>query len=280
MYKKALKIILILIVILAAITIIIKIISRPISPNKKINSETKNISPSQIVRFEDIGLENFTCTGLTYDEKSDTFWIADYGVLSSNERTIPRIVQINKDMTSVISELSLNDILGGDINLQGISYDKKDDSLWLATGDEIYNIEKDGTTKKNISLGRYSKYKSNGIAVDNDFIWVLCYSEFLLKMDREGNIIKKIKFNYQNQDHICLLDNGNLYATVGADYDGENNFVFEINTQSGYNKCAYTVQKSFAIEGIIVIDDKMYILNDGKYHKAKMQDSYIAVYDL
>lgn len=65
MYKKALKIILILIVILAAITIIIKIISRPISPNKKINSETKNISPSQIVRFEDIGLENFTCTGLT-----------------------------------------------------------------------------------------------------------------------------------------------------------------------------------------------------------------------
>ena len=44
MYKKALKIILILIVILAAITIVIKIISRPISPNKKINSETKNIS--------------------------------------------------------------------------------------------------------------------------------------------------------------------------------------------------------------------------------------------
>lgn len=38
--------------------------------------------------------------------------------------------------------------------------------------------------------------------------------------------------------------------------------------------------KVFAIEGIIVIDDKMYILNDGKYHKAKMQDSYIAVYDL
>ena len=38
-------------------------------------------------------------------KKSDTFWIADYGALSSNERTIPRIVQINKDMTSVISEL-------------------------------------------------------------------------------------------------------------------------------------------------------------------------------
>ena len=174
----------------------------------------------------------------------------------------------------------MNDILGEDINLQGISYDKKDDSLWLATGNEIYNIEKDGTTKKNISLGRYTKYKSNGIAVDNDFIWVLCYSEFLLKLDREGNVIKKIKFNYQDQDHICLLDNGNLYATVGADYDGENNFVFEINTQSGYNKCTYAVQESYAIEGIIVLDDKMYILNDGKYHKAKMQDSYIAVYDL
>ena len=129
MYKKGLKIILLLTVILAAITIIIRIISRPISPDKNINSQTKNISPSQIVKFEDIGLENFTCTGLTYDEKSDTFWIADYGALSSNERTIPRIVQINKDMTSVISELSLNDILGGDINLQGISYDKKESSF-------------------------------------------------------------------------------------------------------------------------------------------------------
>ena len=74
------------------------------------------------------------------------------------------------------------------------------------TPDEIYNIEKDGTTKKNISLGRYSKYKSNGIAVDNDFIWVLCYSEFLLKMDREGNIIKKIKFNYQTGEIISLSE--------------------------------------------------------------------------
>ena len=72
MYKKGLKIILLLTVILAAITIIIRIISRPISPDKNINSQTKNISPSQIVKFEDIGLENFTCTGLTYDEKSDS----------------------------------------------------------------------------------------------------------------------------------------------------------------------------------------------------------------
>ena len=85
----------------------------------------------------------------------------------------------------------MNDILGGDINLQGISYDKKDDSLWLATGDEIYNIEKDGTTKKNISLGRYSKYKSNGIAVDNDFIWVLCYFGIFIKNGQRRKYYKR-----------------------------------------------------------------------------------------
>lgn len=278
MHKKRFKII--LIIILIVFTILIRIISKPILPDKKIDSETKNISPTQIVKFEDIGLDNFTCTGLTFDEKNKTFWIADYGALDSNDKPIPRIVQINKDMTSVISELSLNDILGQDINLQGISYDKKDDSLWLATGDDIYNIEKDGRIKKYISLGRYSEYKSNGIAVDDDYIWILCYSKLLLKMDKEGNIIKELKFNYQAQDHICLLDNGNLYATVGADYDGESNFIFEINTQSGSNKCVYIVQKSYALEGIAILDDKMYILNDGKYHKSKIQNSYIAIYDL
>ena len=128
-------------------------------------------------------------------------------------------------------------------------------------------------------MGNYSKYKSNGIAVDKDNIWVLCYNKFLLKLNKYGDIEEKYKFNYKDQDHIYLINN-NLYVTIGADYLGDNNFVFKYNLKSGIISCEYQLEDSHAIEGIVILDDTLYIANDGKFHHDIFNCSYINIYSL
>ena len=47
--------------------------------------------PNKTIYFEDIGLDNITCTGLTFDTYDNSFWIADYGKIDNSEKK-PRII--------------------------------------------------------------------------------------------------------------------------------------------------------------------------------------------
>ena len=67
--------------------------------------------------------------------------------------------------------------------------------------------------------------------------------------------------------------------TVGDDYAGEDNFLVEIDIRNKNSTIKCRIQESYAIEGCIVIDKKLYVVNDGLYHNAKIKKSYISVYD-
>ena len=233
-----------------------------------------------IKKFSAFGSENFTCTGLTWDTSDNSFWIGDYGTQNMGDIPYPRIVEVDKDLKKILRVLELSNVLSIDDNLQGVAYDQKNDSLWLAVGESCKNIDKNGNLIYEFNLGKYSKYNANGICVDNDTLWILCYSKYLLHYDKTGFLIKEYRFNYKDQDQICIFED-TILATIGSDYSGENNYVVSIDKDADASMYVkYQLKGSYAIEGIAIVDGKLYIANDGLYHNAKIKESYISVYDL
>lgn len=232
------------------------------------------------IAFKEFGAENFTCTGLTWDDNDKTFWIGDYGAMSNKDTPSPRVVEVSRDLSEIVKLVDLSEVLSSDDNLQGIAYDELTNSLWLAVGDTVKNISKDGALIFEFDLGKYTKYKSNGICVDetDDSLWVLCRTKYLLHYDKSGNLIKEYQFNYKDQDQIFLYD-GMMLVTVGADYTGEENYIVSINIENGNISVPYQISEAYAVEGICVVEDKMYIANDGLYHDAKIKESYISVFE-
>ena len=123
------------------------------------------------------------------------------------------------------------------------------------------------------------KYKSNGICVDGDSIWVLCYSKYLLKYNKNGELLEKISFDYKDQDMITLYED-QLLITVGADYNGDNNFILSYNLKTKETTVKFKVLGSYAVEGVTVLDGELYIANDGLFHDAKIKSSYIVKYNI
>ncbi|MDD2971661.1 MAG: hypothetical protein PHE02_05970 [Lachnospiraceae bacterium] len=235
---------------------------------------------ANIKEFNTFGSDNFTCTGLTWDASDNSFWIGDYGALNFGDMLVPRVVEIDKDLRKVLKVLEVSDVLSDGDNLQGVAYDQNNNSLWLAVGDSCKNINKDGKLIYEFNLGKYSSYKANGICVDNDTLWVLCYSKYLLHYDKTGNLIKEFNFNYKGQDQICIYED-TILATIGADYTGENNYVVSIAKETDASMSVkYQVKGAYAVEGIAVVDGKLYIVNDGLYHDAKIKESYISIFDI
>lgn len=238
------------------------------------------IIPINTIYFSEFGDDNFTCTGLTYDDEDKSYWIADYGSYSMENDPLPRIVEVDAELTSVIKSINLIDALESGSNLQGLCYDKKDNALWCAVGKSIIEFDKNGTLIKSINLGKYSKYLANGICYDSedDSLWVICASKYILHYDKDGNVLQEIDFNYADQDHIVKQGN-DLLVTVGADYRGTNNFVCRLSTEDGSIKALYRVNGSNSVEGICINDEKVLIANDGLYHSDLKGESYISVYN-
>lgn len=244
-------------------------------------AETVELENIQNIPFHYFNEYDFTCTGLTWDTNDQSFWIGDYGALSNTDTPHPRVVEVNGDLSKVIRTIDLSKVLSSEDNLQGVAYDKASNSLWLAVGTSVKNVSKDGDLLSEISLNKYSKYKANGICIDDsdNTIWVLCYSKYLLHYDKSGTLIKEIKMNFKDQDQIIIKE-GIIYATIGADYHGNDNYVVSINKDNGEVSVIYQPIGAYAMEGLCFVNGKMYIANDGAYHNAKINESYISIYNL
>ena len=164
--------------------------------------------------------------------------------------------------------------------MQGIAYDTIDDAIWIAVGASIQEISKRGKLTIVIDLGKYKKYQANGICMDNEdhTLWVLCYNKYMLHFDREGNLLKSYPVNMKDQDMIYMYD-GLIYITVGADYKGEENYCVVFDTQTENIKIQYKLYQSYAVEGIYIDDDYIYVVNDGAFHNAMIPRTYISVYE-
>lgn len=267
------------VVAVSGIYVYYKVSGKPKDIQKDYEGDVKTLESMEVILFSDFGAEDITCTGLTYDAVDDSFWIGDYGALSVNDKAEPRLIEVDRDFTAVVREIPLSGVLESDANLQGVAYDSQDDCLWLAVGKSIVSVDKEGEILSSIEMGKYASDLSNGIAYDvrDNSLWVLCASNYLLHFSKDGSVLAEYQFHYADQDHICILD-GYLYVTVGADYQGEENYICKVSTQDGSIVSLYRTKGANALEGICSIDGKVLVANDGLYHNDLIGHSYITNY--
>ena len=222
-----------------------------------------------------------TPTGLCFDEVNKEYFVGNYGKAKKEDaQSQPSIVNFSHNFSDVNYTILLDE--GKEIDIQGVTYDKTNSTLWYTDGEYIVNCDSySGEEIRRFSIGIYSKYKPNGLCIDtkNDSLWVLCMYKYLLHFDKNGNLLGKFKCEYIGQDHICIDTDGLLYISAGTDYHGDNNFVICMDREANI-LMIYRVKESYAIEGIALHDKKLYVVNDGIYHEAKIRKNYVQVYDM
>ncbi len=205
----------------------------------------------------------FTCTGLAYDPYNNVFLVGDIGKRLPNSGTIAsRIVKLSTDFETVLGTIDLHT----SYDVQGITLDS-DGSIWycLPSDNKIYNISNTGA-----SIGSISVACPTGIAYspNDDSFWVLTYNNKILHISKAGTTLASYDFAYNEALDQCFLDSGRglLYITAGVNYSDRNN-VYCFNTGTHEQNIACTVD-SYSVEGIWIGQNKMAIVNDGRYHNA------------
>lgn len=218
-----------------------------------------------------------TCTGMTYDSVHDVFYIGNYGKETSEDTIQNASIIVCDKNFNIINEIMLPDNIE---NIQGVTYSEKTDSIYYTDTFKIYQIDLEGKQLKVIDLKQYGKYNPNSLLYDDrdDTLWVLCAYEYLLHIDVDGMIIDRIECSYKDQDQICFDDDRNILFMVGADYNGNKNYVGLIDIDKREIKILYNILDSYAVEGIYMNDGKMFIVNDGIFHDATIKNNYVSEY--
>lgn len=246
-----------------------------------INCEHRYLDMQRMLNIPDINENDkdvgFTCTGITYDLKDDAYWVGNYGKIERYSLNFePSLVEISSDFSTVIKQIPVEESM----NVQGIAYDKTNDSLWFSSGDEIINMSKEGVVINAFTLDKYQRYKPNGVAYDEntDSIWVLCCAEYLLNYDKNGNLLSAHPCGFIGQDHITVDSQGTIWISAGIDYNGEQNYILQYDTDR--DECIYYYQllSAYAIEGICFKEKDLLVVNDGYYHEALIKKNYVGIY--
>ena len=66
------------------------------------------IEPEKIIYLPKINNQQFTCTGLTYDNSTDTFFLCNYGKDKKSSKQKANIVQMSRDFSTIIHIIPLN----------------------------------------------------------------------------------------------------------------------------------------------------------------------------
>lgn len=243
----------------------------------------EGVISKSVIQVPDIegGLEGkgFTCTGLTYDNKKDVFYVGNIGKATpKTEGFKSTIVKVSKDFKRNLGEIKLYETFKEMSDIQGLTLDYSDDSFWFCSFSEnkIRHITKDGK-----ELGYVDFEKPTGIVYDNrtDSLWVLSYDN-LVNIKKDGTVEKSIHIKEEGQDQLWLDETNNkMYITTGNNYK-DSNYVFTVDLQTEEVKKTYTMADSYAVEGIHIEGNDMYILNDGYYHKGKVKTNQANIYDL
>lgn len=221
--------------------------------------------------------DGFTCTGLACD--GEFFYIGNVGKkFPPTEYGRASIVVASFDFSTIINEIEIGSMFPEMKDVQGITIDKSDETIWFCSFAEnkIRHIDLNGN-----DLGYIKMEKPTGIAYDSrkDVLWVLSYTD-LACIDKSGHLISSIPIIKDGQDQIYLDEGSNcIYLTAGKNYQGKS-YVYVIELTQGAIIRKYTLADSHAIEGICLIGNNMIILNDGLYHNAKVASNQVNIYDL
>ena len=243
-----------------------------------------NLNASEVIELPDIHNtgHGWTCTGLAYDIKSNTFLIGDIGKATpSTPEFASQIIRVHPDFETIVEQIPLYTKFPNMSDIQGIAIDTSNDSIWFCSSGEgkVRNITQSGTNR-----GVFDLSSASGIAYSSrdDSLWILVTNtNEILKVSKSGTVKERYAFGYNETVDQCFLDEsrGLLYITAGANYSARNNiYCFNINTHEQYIAC---IVDSYAVEGIWLGDtDKMIILNDGYYHSAYVGENQVNIYTI
>ncbi len=241
-----------------------------------------NLDASSVIPLPDLHgqAHGFTCTGLAFDEGSNTFIVGDIGILQPGDTPIrSQLVRMPMGLNAVIETIPLYSTFQNMHDVQGVAIDTSDNSIWFCSPSEnlIRNITPSGE-----SVDALSVTNPSGIAYDStdDSLWILTYAGQILHMSKTGTVLGSFSFAYNETLDQCFLDpaRGYLYITAGANYSGRNN-VYLFNTETHEQSVACSVD-SYSVEGIWIGPDRMIILNDGYYHSATVPVNQANIYTL
>lgn len=193
------------------------------------------------------------------------------------------IVWLSDDFSSVLGEIYLYDAFPSMKDIQGICVDGADQTLWFCSFGEgkVRHITRDAQ-----SLGEIKIDQPTGIAYDSrtDTIWVLTYRQ-LIRFSKDGKRLKSFNVNVKGQDQLWLDESNDvMYFTAGLNYSDSifkgDNAVWSVNLKTGELEEAYVLADSYSVEGLYMANGKLYVLNDGYYHSAKIPTNQVNVYDL
>lgn len=235
----------------------------------------------------------FTCTGLAYNDLENTWYIGDAGTFkvaplgirivnkmignSNGINTKGKIRVVNENFDRIIRTIEFDSFDNNIKDVQGVAFDKSSESIWFCSPNEnkVWNVDKNGQFITSFSITRPS-----GLNIDyrDNSIWVLT-SEKLSHLDRNCNTIKDYNIKIPGQDQIYLdIPNNTILITAGDNYyKRQYLYVFSIAQNRILKK--FQLEDSYAVEGIYVKDNVIYILNDGYYHNAKIPQNLVNVYD-
>ena len=223
---------------------------------------------------------SFTCTGLSHDTVENVFWGGYYGKTDPEDVNLsPALIKLDMDF-NILDEIPL-DLFAGEnpkMSLQGVAFDSVDNSLWFTDSESIYELDKSGRLLRILEIDELQN--PNGLAFDSrtNSLWVLGYRSYLANIKKDGTIIQIIKCNYFDQDQIMILGN-KIYFTVGADYRGDQNYLGVVDIPTGRVSCYAKLSESYAVEGCCMVEDKLYVFNDGFYHDCAIKENIVQVYD-
>ncbi len=220
----------------------------------------------------------FTCTGAVYDAHSDSFYIADAGKIKPEDKAFKAVIrQISFDFHSQLKVIACYSQFSKMQDIQGVTLDRNNYIWFCSHGENMIR----GISETGLQIGAFSVKNPSGIAYfdSEDSFWILT-NRFLMLCSKEGQVIRKYYFSVKGQDQLFLDDERNIiYITAGHDYYGDS-YVYTFDIENELFELKYILRDSYAIEGLTIVGNKMYVFNDGLYHDAKTPINQVNIYTL
>ena len=220
----------------------------------------------------------FTCTGLYWDKEEECFFIGNAGKYKPNDKTFQASIEIvEKDFSAIKGDIPCYLKFENMRDIQGVTK-STDGTIWLCSYGEnkVRHIDEKGN-----ELGNFDIKEPSGIANDSksNTLWTLT-NNYLYNCSYDGVVQKSIKIHIKGQDQLFLDEKNDLiYFSAGADYHGDS-YIYTVDLKTSKVKPLYVLKDSYAIEGITIVDDVLYVLNDGYYHDAETPINQVNMYFL
>lgn len=273
------KIVLVILIIVLVLIVVIK----SVVEHNRIQSELakcERLYANKILKIPDKNKENigFTCTGLFWDEKEKCFLIGNAGKYKPMEKAFKATIEkVNKNFSVIEESIECYQNFKEIRDIQGVSKDSNN-TIWLCSYGEniVRRIDEKGK-----EISKFEIREPSGIAYDkrDDTLWILT-NDYLYNCSYSGKINRSIKVHIKGQDQLFLdTEKDVLYFSAGLDYHGDS-YIYIVDLSMKMIKPLYVLKDSYAIEGIAIVGNILYVLNDGYYHDAEIPYNQVNMYYL